>query len=47
MREARQAIIDGVFPAFVTDFMKAAHPDQAMPEWITEALASVGIDIPA
>jgi hypothetical protein len=45
MGDARQAIINGTFPVFVTEFMKTAHADQEMPVWVVESLASVGIDI--
>ncbi|EGD74933.1 queuine tRNA-ribosyltransferase 1 [Salpingoeca rosetta] len=46
MGNARQAIIDGTFPAFVTTFMAENYPDHNYPVWVREALASVNIDLP-
>ena len=47
MRRARQSIIDGAFPAFVTKFMTDLFgPDPAAyPKWMIEAFASVNIKL--
>ena len=42
--ELRQAIREGRFEAFVKDFMKTQFTDD-VPEWIRNALDSVGISI--
>lgn len=42
--EMRQAIKEGRFEAFVKDFMKVQFTDE-VPEWITNALGSVGISL--
>jgi queuine tRNA-ribosyltransferase len=47
MRNARQSIIDGRFPAFVQDFMAAMHPKGDYPAWAVEALESVNISLPS
>ena len=46
MGEARQAIIDDRFPAFVLEFLHERHPDHDYPTWVREALASVNIHLP-
>ena len=45
MGGARQAIIDGSFPAYLTAFMKEAFGDESYPGWVVDALDSVGIKL--
>jgi queuine tRNA-ribosyltransferase len=46
MREAREAIIQDKFPAFVKAFFQALYPDsQSYPSWAVNALRGVGIDL--
>lgn len=46
MTGARQSIIEGRFPAYVTKFMTDYHPTGDYPAWAVDALESVGIALP-
>ncbi|KAK4100231.1 Queuine tRNA-ribosyltransferase [Parathielavia hyrcaniae] len=46
MRQARQAIIEDRFPAFVKSFFGNLYPDSSKyPSWAVDALKGVGIDL--
>mmetsp|Transcript_69 Transcript_69/g.190 ORF Transcript_69/g.190 Transcript_69/m.190 type:complete len:400 (-) Transcript_69:71-1270(-) len=45
MAEARQAILDGRFSAFIREFMKLQYPKGDYPQWVVEALAKVDITL--
>jgi len=44
MRQAREAIIEDRYPAFVKDFFRKLYPDGA-PKWAKDALKGVGVEI--
>ena len=44
MRDIRQAIDNDTYPEFVKTYMNELYPYEK-PKWITESLASVGIDL--
>jgi queuine tRNA-ribosyltransferase len=46
MKEAREAIIEDRYPAFLRRFFKDLHGDkEKYPLWAVEALRGVGVDI--
>lgn len=45
-RRIRAAITAGEFPGFVRQFMRTQHGEGGSPQWVRDALAHVGIDVP-
>lgn len=45
MRSIRQSIKEQKFPEFVQNYMKKAHPDGKIPQWIIESLQAVNIEL--
>jgi len=45
MRQARESIISGTFPEFVRKFFLGLYPKQDYPNWVVDALNSVGIHL--
>jgi len=45
MKNVRESIINGTFEKFVKDFMFNYFPKQKYPQWIVNALGSVGINL--
>lgn len=45
MGRARDAIMAGAFPAYLRKFFKDYYGDVGYPEWIVNALRSVGVDL--
>ena len=45
MGGARNAIIEGTFPAYLKSFFKDYFGEQGYPEWCVNALQSVGVDL--
>lgn len=45
MGRARDAILAGEFPAYLRTFFKGYYGDVGYPEWIVNALRSVGVDL--
>lgn len=43
MDDMRAAILDQTFPDFVINFMEGQFPNHDYPEWVKDALSSVGI----
>ena len=45
MRSLRSSIIEARFPEFVRDFMNKQFPDRKYPTWVSEAMATAGIEL--
>jgi queuine tRNA-ribosyltransferase catalytic subunit len=46
MKNARQAILEDRYPAFVKQFFRDLHEDKRdYPDWAVDALAGVGVDL--
>lgn len=45
MGRARDAIIDGTFPAYLKSFFAEYFGTKGYPEWCVNALRSVGVDL--
>jgi len=45
MKQVRESIKAGRFPAFVCEFMSRLYPDRAYPSWVQTALLNVGIKL--
>ncbi|XP_063701750.1 queuine tRNA-ribosyltransferase catalytic subunit [Culicoides brevitarsis] len=46
MSDIREAIQNQKYPDFVKDFMATAYKDKPIPNWITDALKAVNIELP-
>ena len=44
MKNAREAILEDRYPAFVRQFFARMYPDGA-PQWARDALGSVGVEV--
>jgi hypothetical protein len=45
MGQARDAIVNGMFPDYLRSFFVAYFGDVGYPEWTVNALRSVGVDL--
>ncbi|KAK2704990.1 hypothetical protein QYM36_017140 [Artemia franciscana] len=45
MKRIRTAIIEGVFPEYIHEFLKKMYPNKEVPKWAVDALESVNIDM--
>lgn len=45
MRDIRTAVLEDRFPAFIRDFMRQMYVDREVPQWITDALKSVNVEL--